>query len=230
MSPCVERFNRIAAGYDRLNRILSWGLDAVWRRRALERLKRIRPDAHAVLDLATGTADFALAAARAFPAAHVTGVDFSPAMLAHGTTKVACAGLAHRVTLCAGEASAVPAADATFEVALCAFGFRNFPDRPRALAEAARVLKPGGTLTVLEFFAPRRRLLGPLTAAWLRVATCLWARHARDAYDYLRRSIGSMCTAETFVAQARDAGFSCVAHAFFYPACTCLVLRKCDTL
>ena len=153
MSPVADTFTRVADGYDRLNRILSLGLDVLWRRRALARLSRLlgegadRP--FALLDLATGTADFALAAARRFPAARITGLDLTPAMLEIGARKVATAGLAERIALLLGDAAALPFADAAFDVALCAFGFRNFPDISASLGEVTRILRNGGRLVAL---------------------------------------------------------------------------------
>ena len=104
-------FTRIAGMYDRLNRVQSLGLDVLWRRRALARLARVSPAPRRILDLATGTADFALAAARRFPSARVAGVDLTPAMLEIGRRKVAAAGLADRVALEEGNACALARAD-----------------------------------------------------------------------------------------------------------------------
>ena len=225
MAPCAERFNRIAQGYDRLNRILSWGLDVGWRRRALTTLHRLQPNVSRVLDLATGTADFALTAASFFPTARITGVDFSRDMLALAREKTRRAGCQDRVTFQAGDAAALPCADACFDVVLCGFGFRNFPRRREALREVARVLAPGGTAVVLEFFRPTNRLTGWLTDAWLGLAARLWARDIVDDYDYLRRSIERMETEDAFVAQAQEVGLTCVERAFFHPACSCLLFR-----
>ena len=152
-------FTRIAGMYDRLNRVQSLGLDVLWRRRALARLAGEVPSPRTILDLATGTADFAIAAARHFPGAHVTGVDLTPAMLDVGRSKVEAAGLAGRVSLEVGDACALACADASADVAICAFGFRNFPDRVRTLREVVRVLAAGGHLLVLELFRPRFRVL-----------------------------------------------------------------------
>jgi ubiquinone/menaquinone biosynthesis methyltransferase len=230
MPSVADTFTRVAAGYDRLNRILSLGLDVLWRRRALARLSHLAGEREgcprAILDLATGTADFALAAARRFPDAHVTGLDLTPAMLEIGARKVAAAGLAERIALQAGDATALPFADATFDAVLCAFGFRNFPDIPAALAEAARVLGEGGRLVVLEFFRPRSALLGAFTAGWLRCVSALFAPRRAADYAYLRESIAKTCSADEFAAMARTAGLELERDGFFLPACSCLVLRK----
>ncbi len=222
-------FARVASGYDRLNRILSLGLDVAWRRRALRELGRCVPEnpTHLdVLDLATGTADFAIAAVRYFPRARATGVDLTPEMLEIADRKVKAAGLSGMIELHQGDAAKLAFPDGTFDVALCAFGFRNFPDRAMSLSELARILKYGGRLVVLEFFRPRSVLMGGLTACWLKAATAFFARANADDYAYLRRSIEKTCSAETFKAEAEMAGFETERCRFFIPACTCLVLRK----
>ncbi len=215
-------FTRVAGRYDLLNRVLTFGIDVSWRRRALALL-----DAPAyVLDLATGTADLAIGLARRFPSAHVTGIDLTPAMLEIGHRKVASAGCAARVELMEGNALALPFADATFDVVTCAFGFRNFPDKARALAETARVLRPGGTLLVLELFRMESRLCARTTSWWLRLVAPLLARGTKSDYTYLRTSIEHTVSAAEFAARAEMAGFEVVRRLFFLPSCHCLKLRK----
>ncbi len=224
-------FTRVAGGYDRLNRVLSLGLDVVWRKRALARL------AHAcgeepvmLLDIATGTADFAIEAARRFLSVRVTGIDLTPAMLEIGERKVAAAGLSDRVSLREGSATALPFGDSSFDAALCAFGFRNFPDIPASLAETARILRNGGRLVVLEFFRPRSALLGAFTSGWLRCLSAMFAKGVSSDYAYLRTSIAKTCSAAEFEAMARAAGLAAERTEMFLPACSCLVLRKCGKM
>ena len=219
-------FTRVAEMYDRLNRVQSLGLDVLWRKRALACLARTAPSPRRILDLATGTADFALAAARRFPDARVTGVDLTPAMLDVGRRKVAAAGLADRIALEEGDACALACARGSFDVVLCAFGFRNFPDRAAALREAAHALVPGGHLLVLELFKPRFRALARTTAAWMTCVARLFAGRAREDYAYLRASIGETCTAAAFGRLASEAGLTAVQRKFFFPACSCLMFRK----
>ena len=158
-------FTRIAGMYDRLNRVQSLGLDVLWRHRALARLARVSPSPHRILDLATGTADLAIAAARRFPSAQ---------------RKVEAAGLAGRVALEEGDACALARANGSADAVVCAFGFRNFPDRAAALREVARVLSPGGHLLVLELFRPRFRVLAAAIAAWMACVARLFAGGARE--------------------------------------------------
>ncbi len=219
-------FTRVAGMYDRLNRVQSLGLDVLWRRRALSRLADEAPSPRRIIDLATGTADFAVAAAQRFPDACVTGVDLTPAMLDVGRRKVAAAGLADRIELQEGDACALACADASADAVVCAFGFRNFPDRAAALREVARVLAPGGCLLVLELFRLRCRLLAAATAAWMACVARLFADGARRDYAYLRASIGETCTSGVFEQMVSAAGLSTIRRFFFIPACSCLIFRK----
>ena len=230
MPSVADTFAKVADGYDRLNRILSLGLDVAWRRRALARLGGTGEPPARLLDIATGTADFAIAAARRFPSTHVEGIDLTPEMLEIGRRKVAAAGLADRIRLSRGDAAALPYEEGTFDAAICAFGFRNFPDRAVSLAEAARILRNGGRLVVLEFFRPRSALLGAMTSCWLRCASALFAARLAGEYAYLRQSIAKTCTADVFAEEARRAGFDVERTELFLPACSCLVLRKCGKL
>ena len=218
-------FGRVASGYDRANRILSLGTDVRWRRLALARIcDSVQP--RDILDIATGTADFAIEAARRFPDARVTGIDFTPAMLDEGNRKVSQAGMSGRIALVEGDSAALPFAEDSFDLALCAFGFRNFQNRIASLKEAARILHDGGRLVVLEFFRPRSRLLGSFTSWWLRFASFAFVRGRSAEYAYLRESIGKTCSVGEFRQEAMAAGFGVEAESLFLPACTCLHLKK----
>ncbi len=217
-----ELFTRVAGRYDLLNRTLTFGIDVSWRRRALKLL-----DAPTrVLDLATGTADLAIGIARRFPSAQVTGVDLTPAMLEIGRRKVAAADCTARIELFEGNAQALSFADASFDVVTCAFGFRNFPDKALALAEAARVLRPGGTLLVLELFRMESRLCARVTSEWLRLVAPLLARGTKADYAYLRASIESTVSAAEFTSLAENVGLRVERQGFYLPSCHCLKLRK----
>ncbi len=182
-------FDAIAGRYDLLNRLMSFSLDRVWRRRAVAALG-VRPGAR-VLDLATGTADVALEVLRQQPDATVVGLDPSPRMLAVGERKVEAAGLGGRIELRAGRAEALPFDDGDFDAAAIAWGIRNVADRPAALAEMARVVRPGGRVAVLESVEPRSGPLAPLARAYLHhVVPRLGAWLSREqAYRYLQTSI-----------------------------------------
>ncbi len=184
-------FDRIARRYDLLNRLASLGLDQSWRRRAIAALE-LAPGAR-VLDLATGTADMALEVLRQEPRAEVVGIDPSPQMLEVGRRKVAAAGLGARIELKAGDGEALPLDDDSVDGVTIAFGIRNVPDRARALAEMARVTRPGGRIAILELSEPRGGLLGPLARFHVhRVVPRLgaWLSGERE-YRYLEKSIAA---------------------------------------
>src|SRR5258706_10850439 len=145
-------FDAIAKRYDLLNHVLSAGLDVRWRARAI---RDAQPAAQArVLDLCTGTADFAIAAVHAAPNARVVGVDFAGAMLRVGLDKLRGRALDRQITLVRGDATAIPVRDGWADVATIGFGIRNVAEPDAALAELARVLKPRGRLAILEFGEP----------------------------------------------------------------------------
>ena len=148
----LELFERVVPVYDRLNHLFSMGIDRSWRRSLVEQA-RLRGGAD-VLDACTGTGDVAIALARRWPAARLTGLDASPGMLARARKKLRRAGLASRVELLQGDVLALPFADRRFDCATIAFGLRNLGDRQQGLAELARVLRRGGRLLVLEFLPP----------------------------------------------------------------------------
>lgn len=214
-------FDAIARKYDRLNRVLSLGLDARWRRRLLAAIEELggRPDpandAVRVLDLATGTGDVAIAALTRWPNARVTGADPSEGMLAIARDKLAARRLDPRFARVVAEAEALPFPDASFDVALVAFGIRNMPDRKRALLELARVLAPGGRLGILELGEPRGRLVGAAARLYVhtvvpRIGALLSGR--ADEYAYLPRSIEALPPPDVITAMMREAGLTGVRH------------------
>jgi demethylmenaquinone methyltransferase/2-methoxy-6-polyprenyl-1,4-benzoquinol methylase len=139
--------------YDLLNHLLSFRRDLGWRAAAVRKMRFGRTSRF--LDVATGTADLALAAARRFPHIRVTGIDFAAPMLEIGRRKVRDAGLQERISLLEGDALSLPFPDGSFDVTAVAFGMRNIPDRRRALDQMARVTVPGGQVMILEMtFAP----------------------------------------------------------------------------
>jgi len=151
-----QMFGEIAPRYDLLNRLLSGGVDQRWRRLAVRLALANEP--RRVLDVATGTGDVALLLKRERPQAEVVGADFTPQMLELARAKAERAGL--EVSFVEGDALNLPFADGSFEALTVAFGFRNFADYERGLAEFHRVLAPGGRAVILEFPPPPAGLLG----------------------------------------------------------------------
>jgi demethylmenaquinone methyltransferase/2-methoxy-6-polyprenyl-1,4-benzoquinol methylase len=199
-----EMFDRIARRYDLVNRVASLGIDRGWRRKAAGAVGR----AARVLDLATGTADLAIAIARELPEATVVGTDPSEAMRRVGTAKVATRGLAARITLRAGDAERIDEDDRSFDAVTIAFGIRNVPDRGRALAEMARVTRDGGRVVILELTEPRGGILAPLARLHVHVLVPWLGALFSGApeYRYLERSIARFPSAAEFAAQMEAVG------------------------
>lgn len=200
-------FGAIAGRYDLLNSVLSLWVHRWWRRAALREC-RLAPGMTA-LDLGTGTADMALGiAARVGETGRVVGVDFCEPMLRVGAAKVSARGLQQRVHLVAGDAQALPLADASVDVAVTAFVLRNVVDVPRTFAEMARVTRPGGRVVSLELSRPR-------SPAFRRVYD-LYFHHLlpriggllsnREAYSYLPNSLVGFHSVEALAEMMRGAG------------------------
>ncbi len=200
-------FDSIAYRYDLLNHLLSGGIDLYWRRKAIERL---RPHAPArILDVATGTADFAIAALRLEPAS-VVGVDIAESMLEIGRKKLRRRGLSDRITLETGDAEHLAYAEGSFDAAIVAFGVRNFEDLPRGLAEMYRILRSGGSIAVLEFSRPRHFPFRQMYFFYfLNILPGIGRIVSRnkDAYRYLPDSVLRVPEGEEFLATLRSAGF-----------------------
>ena len=203
-------FDAIARRYDTLNHLLSAGFDKRWRRRAVRALALTGRER--LLDMCTGTADLAIAAATVptGQAAEIIGIDFSGEMLRHAAAKVRAAGLGRRIHIVRGDATTMPMADASVDAAAVAFGTRNVIDAAQACGEFRRVLRPGGRLAVLEFGAPR---MPGLRTAYLwyfrrvlpRIGALVSAHP--DAYAYLPASVLDFPTGDAFVSMLRRAGF-----------------------
>ena len=204
-----EMFDAIAARYDMVNRVLSFGIDQSWRKATVAALG-IGPGAR-VLDVATGTGDLAIQVAKAAADVRVVGIDPSAKMLEIGRRKLQALGLGERVELRSGDAQKLPFSDAEFDGVCIAFGIRNVPDRERGLCEMARVTRPGGRIAVLELSEPRG-VLAPI--ARLHVHTLVpWVgallSGARE-YRYLERSIAAFPPPEQFAEMMRRAGLEVI--------------------
>jgi demethylmenaquinone methyltransferase/2-methoxy-6-polyprenyl-1,4-benzoquinol methylase len=199
-------FDAIAPKYDFVNRVISFGIDGRWRDRAVRALA-LQPGAR-VLDVATGTADLAIAIARSCPTARVTGVDPSRVMLEVGRQKAQRRRLDERVELVHGSAETMAFADGTFDGLSIAFGIRNVPDRMAALREFARVTKRGGRIVVLELGEPDGAWLGPLARLHVHTVVPLLGAMLSGAreYRYLERSIAAFPKRSEFAAMMEAAG------------------------
>lgn len=217
-SPIREIFARIAGGYDAMNRIMSLSMDRRWRRIALG---MVQIQVRAALDLACGTGDSTLAILRRFPHIRVAGVDLTPEMME--IAKVKTRKYRESVEFFTADAADLKDfADGDFQLVFCAFGFRNFPDKARALAECRRVLSLGGELVVLELFRPRRCILGGIVSAWIAFCSTLFARGKVKEYAYLRRSMANTLDAGEFARVAEKHGFSLAEEKRLFPSATAL--------
>lgn len=198
-----QMFDRIAGRYDRLNRIMSLGMDVRWRRALVAAL----PPGE-VLDVATGTADVALALARRDLDTLVTGLDPSANMLEFGREKVRAARLGERIDLVEGDAQRMPFAADHFAGSCIAFGIRNVPDRALGLAEMTRVTRPGGPVAILELTEPRGGIMAFFARLHVRhVVPRLGAWLSKDKeYRYLQASIAAFPPVDAFVAEMEAAG------------------------
>lgn len=199
-------FDGIAHRYDLLNRLMSLGLDERWRHKTVAALE-LPPGARA-LDLATGTADLAIRIARQHGDSTVTGLDPSAGMLAIGGQKIARLGLADRLKLIVGDAQTLPHEDDTFDGVCMAFGIRNVPGRPRALAEMARVTRTGGRIAILELSEPETGLLAPFARFYIRTLVPRMGALLSGSreYRYLQRSIAAFPPAAQFASIMEEAG------------------------
>jgi demethylmenaquinone methyltransferase/2-methoxy-6-polyprenyl-1,4-benzoquinol methylase len=187
----VERmFDRIAGTYDCLNRMLSLGLDNMWRRKGISMLKSSAPS-H-ILDLATGTGDMAVMMCRMLSPERITAVDISERMMEKGREKVARAGLSDIISFEHRDCMDLSFEDSSFDAVTVAFGLRNFEDTEKGVSEMYRVLKPGGRLLIIELSYPSAFLVRLLYNIYSKTAIPIVGRmmskEAR-AYSYLPESI-----------------------------------------
>ncbi len=199
-------FDGIAPRYDLLNRILSLGMDPSWRRKTVALLDGC--GAETILDLATGTGDLALAIARRHPNAQVTGVDPSRGMLTVGQRKIEHLPEGSRIDLVEGDAQALRFEANSFDACTIAFGIRNVPDRRQALAEMARVVRPGGRVLILELVEPQGGLLAPFARFHVHVVVPIVGAllSGASAYRHLRNSVEAFPEPEDFAVTLEEVG------------------------
>lgn len=187
----AEMFDNISERYDFLNHLLSLSIDKGWRNKVVKMVQRDQP--RQILDVATGTADLAIALARIHPE-HIKGIDISNGMLEVGRKKVSRKGLTDLISLEQADSENLPYDDDSFDAITVAFGVRNFEDLEKGLREIHRVLRPGGRLLILEFSQPQAFPFKQIYNFYFRyILPTLGKLVSRDssAYSYLPESVGA---------------------------------------
>jgi demethylmenaquinone methyltransferase / 2-methoxy-6-polyprenyl-1,4-benzoquinol methylase len=203
----ARMFNNIAPKYDFLNHFLSWGIDKIWRRIAINELKKSSPAK--ILDIATGTGDLALTALRIKPS-EIVGIDISEEMLAIARTKIEKAGKSAIIRFEKGDSEEIQFPDDTFDAAIVAFGVRNFENLQKGINEIFRVLKPGAKFVVLEFSRPRNLFFRTIYNFYIfKIVPFFGKLFSKDkmAYTYLPESAGAFPSGDDFLRYLENPGF-----------------------
>ena len=206
-SPIAAMFDRISPKYDAPNHLLSLNIDKVWRRKTAKAVAKSQPKT--ILDLATGTADLAIALAKCNPQAHIIGMDISEKMLEIGKEKVSKKGLANQIELRLGDAATLPFESNTFDAVTVAFGVRNFENLEHGLSEIQRVLKPNGRAVILEFSMPERFPIKQLYALYFKhLLPSIGKAVSKDgnAYSYLPLSVEQFPKPKVFLRMLAEKG------------------------
>lgn len=225
----VEKmFDSIAHSYDMLNHRLSWGIDTGWRNYAIKQLKAFGPKS--ILDIATGTGDFAILAARMLHPERITGVDISEGMMNIGRKKVEEAGLDNIISFKKEDCMRMSFAGNSFDAITVAFGIRNFQDLDNGLKEMCRVLKKGGCLSIVELSQPLKFPMKQLFKVYSHTILPIYGKLVSkdtSAYKYLTETIEAFPQGERMVGILEKAGFS---HVRFKRLtcgiCTCYIATK----
>ena len=203
-----QMFNNIAPTYDTLNHRLSWNIDRGWRRKAISLLAPFKPQV--ILDIATGTGDFAILAAKMLKPQKLVGTDISEGMMEVGRKKVLQEGLQDVISFAKEDCLALSYPDASFDAVTAAFGIRNFADLDRGLYEMCRVLKPGGHLSIVELTTPVSFPMKQLFHIYSHAVLPIYGRlisKDTSAYSYLTQTIEAFPQGERMMEILRKAGF-----------------------
>jgi len=204
-----EMFDNIAPTYDTLNHRLSWNIDKLWRKKALNRLKAYKPQS--ILDIATGTGDFAIQAAQILKPTKVTGTDISEGMMNVGRQKVNTLKLDNVISFAKEDCMALSFEGNTFDAVTAAFGIRNFQNLDQGLREMCRVLKPGGHLCIVELTSPVSFPMKQLFKIYSHTVLPVYGRLISGdsmAYSYLTATIEAFPQGERMVEILKAAGFA----------------------
>lgn len=202
-------FDNIAPTYDVLNHRLSWDIDKYWRRTAIKNLQKSKPGR--ILDIATGTGDFAILAAQKLKPYEIIGADISEGMMQVGKQKVKQHGLQDVISFKKEDCTNLSFKDGYFDAVMAAFGIRNFQNLEKGLQEMCRVLKPGGMLCVLELTTPVTFPIKQMFRVYSHTILPIYGRLiSKDvsAYSYLTKTIEAFPQGETMVEILNKVGFS----------------------
>jgi len=205
----ADMFNNISKTYDFLNHFLSLGIDKIWRKKAINALKNLAPQY--MLDVATGTGDFALQSIKTLNPKKIIGVDISAGMLAQAQAKILKKGLENQFEVQLGDSEGLAFADHTFDAVTVAFGVRNFENLQQGLSDICRVLKPGGKAVILEFSKPRNRVIKKIYNFYFhKITPTIGKIFSKDgsAYAYLPESVAKFPDGPNFAAIMQSVGFS----------------------
>jgi demethylmenaquinone methyltransferase/2-methoxy-6-polyprenyl-1,4-benzoquinol methylase len=203
----ASMFDNISPKYDLLNRLLSAGIDIRWRKKAIKLLKKENPQS--ILDIATGTGDFAIAALKT-NAKKIVGVDISEGMLKMGQEKISKLGLEHIIQLEKGDSENLRFDSGSFDAITVAFGVRNFENLEKGLNEIFRVLQSNGTVVVLEFSKPKKFPIKSFYHFYFKFILPFIGRMIskdKAAYTYLPESVGAFPDGEDFLKILEKTGF-----------------------
>lgn len=204
-----EMFDNIAPTYDTLNHRLSWNIDKSWRKKAIKKLSPFKPKT--ILDIATGTGDFAILSAKMLLPDTLIGADISEGMMEIGRQKVKNEGLESIISFQKEDCLNLTFPSDTFEAVTAAFGIRNFQDLERGLVEMYRVLKKGGHLCIIELTTPISFPMKQLFKVYSKVVLPFYGRlisKDSSAYDYLNKTIAAFPQGETMMKILQKAGFA----------------------
>lgn len=203
-----EMFDNIAPTYDTLNHRLSWDIDRGWRKKAIQKLQPFAPQC--MLDIATGTGDFAILAAKMLHPQQLWAVDISEGMMKIGVEKVASEGLGNIIQFKKEDCTQLTFPDNHFDAVTAAFGIRNFQDLDKGLSEMCRVLKTGGHLCLIELTQPISFPMKQLFAIYSHTFLPLYGKlisKDSSAYSYLTHTIEAFPQAERMVDILKKSGF-----------------------
>ena len=220
-------FDNIAPSYDLLNRLLSLGIDMQWRKTAVRKLQPYQPKI--IVDIATGTADFAVVARRLNPD-KIIGIDISPEMLEVGREKIRKKRLDHLIEMRLGDSEALKLDTDSVDAITVGFGVRNFENLKQGMGEILRVLRPGGAVAILEPSFPTRFPMKQLFQFHFKVLTPFLGKLIsgdNSAYRYLPESVKAFPNGEDFLNICREVGFNKASyHPLTFGICSLYMLEK----